>query len=61
MTTEGGTIESPNYPAYYGEGLNCQITITGPTESVVQLTFTDFNVNACCDFLSVSSEKLSIH
>lgn len=54
ITREGGIIESPNYPAYYGEDLNCQITLTGPTGTIVQLNLTDFNLDTCCDFISVS-------
>ncbi len=56
MTSAGGTIESPNYPDNYSPDLNCMFTINSPSQTIIQLTFTDFSVEQCCDFVSVSSE-----
>ncbi|EFX78847.1 hypothetical protein DAPPUDRAFT_305087 [Daphnia pulex] len=53
MTTEGGTIESLNFPDEYPPDLNCLFTIQSPSYTTIQLTFTTFNVENCCDFVSV--------
>ncbi|KAK4005992.1 hypothetical protein OUZ56_011123 [Daphnia magna] len=53
MTTEGGTIESPNFPNDYGSDLKCLYTIESPTDTKIELTFTQFIVENCCDFITV--------
>lgn len=51
--TEGGIIESPNYPDGYEPNLNCLFTIKAPLGMKIQLNFTEFLVKKCCDFITV--------
>ncbi|XP_057380402.1 tolloid-like protein 1 [Daphnia carinata] len=53
MTKEGGTIEPPNFPNEYSSDLNCVYKIESPTDTMIELTFTEFIVENCCDFITV--------
>lgn len=54
-SSAGGTIQSVNYPSDYDPNLDCTYTFEAPTSDyTVQLTFTDFSVESCCDSFSVS-------
>ena len=44
-----GRFASPNYPNSYGNNLNCVWTITNPMYSSVQIRFTVFDTERCCD------------
>lgn len=61
MTTEGGTIESPNFPNDYSSDLKCLYTIESPTDTKIELTFTQFIVENCCDFITVSDSFPHLH
>lgn len=54
LTKVGGVIESVNFPDEYESNLNCLFTINGPPDSKIQLNFTEFVVENCCDFITVS-------
>lgn len=55
VTRKGGIIQSPNFPLEYSPDLNCILTIQSPNpRKKVLLNFTEFVVEDCCDFLSVS-------
>lgn len=54
LTDESGLIESQHFPNEYSANLSCLFTIKAPIGKNVQLTFTEFNVNQCCDFITVS-------
>jgi len=47
----GTTIVSPNYPNYYGNNLECQVTIT--FEAGVTIEFQDFNTESDYDYLRI--------
>ncbi len=53
-TEKGGIIESPHFPNAYGHNLNCLYRIKAPLRKKIKLTFTEFRVKACCDYVSVS-------
>lgn len=50
---EVGVIESHNFPNEYGANLNCLFTLKAPTGKKIRLTFTEFHVKKCCDFITV--------
>lgn len=54
VTDDGGTIESPHFPEPYDSNLNCLYTINAPHEKKIKLSFTEFKVDKCCDFITVS-------
>ena len=56
VTETGGIIESLNFPVgeYNGSNLNCLFTINAPPDKNINLSFTEFFVNECCDFINVS-------
>ncbi|XP_078661576.1 polycystin-1-like protein 2 [Branchiostoma floridae x Branchiostoma belcheri] len=49
----GGPVTSPNYPANYGNSLNCEWLITVPAGSTIRLTFDSFDVEQDYDFLRI--------
>ncbi|XP_046653728.1 blastula protease 10-like [Daphnia pulicaria] len=53
LTDESGLIESQHFPNEYSGNLSCLFTIKAPIGKNVQLKFTEFNVNQCCDFITV--------
>jgi hypothetical protein len=57
LTDESGLIESQHFPNEYSGNLSCLFTIKAPIGKNVQLKFTEFNVNQCCDFITVSLIK----
>ena len=58
VTETGGIIESFNFNAdgeyNNGSNLNCLFTINAPRDKKINLSFTEFFVNECCDFINVS-------
>lgn len=54
VTESGGTISSPNFPDDYSSGLDCLITIDAPSGYTISLSFSEFVVEKCCDFISVT-------
>ncbi|CAK8683828.1 unnamed protein product [Clavelina lepadiformis] len=48
------TIATPNYPGTYGNNLFCAWTISASQDMQVFLTITDFDSQACCDYVKVS-------
>ena len=58
VTETGGIIESFNFNAdgeyINGSNLNCLFTINAPRDKKINLSFTEFFVNECCDFINVS-------
>lgn len=60
VTSSGGTIQSRNFPDDYdgfGNGfgpLDCIFAIDVCPEKKIQLTFTQFVVESCCDTVTVS-------
>jgi hypothetical protein len=48
-----GTINSPNYPRDYDDSVNCAYVLQAEPGSVVELTITDFAVEACYDVVNV--------
>ncbi|XP_057380744.1 tolloid-like protein 2 [Daphnia carinata] len=53
ITDDGGVIVSPNFPDEYDPNLNCLYTLKAPLGMKIRLTFTEFLVNKCCDFITV--------
>nr|CAH0112535.1 unnamed protein product [Daphnia galeata] len=56
VTETGGIIESLNFPVgeyNSGSNLNCLFTINAPPDKKINLSFTEFFVNECCDFINV--------
>jgi hypothetical protein len=60
LTDESGLIESQHFPNEYSGNLSCLFTIKAPIGKNVQLKFTEFNVNQCCDFITVSLIKKNV-
>lgn len=60
LTDESGLIESQHFPNEYSANLSCLFTIKAPIGKNVQLKFTEFNVNQCCDFITVSLIKKNV-
>ncbi|XP_046636303.1 uncharacterized protein LOC124315004 isoform X3 [Daphnia pulicaria] len=56
-TKEGGAIESSNFRDEDAPDLNCSFNIQAPPGSRIQLAFTQFLVDKCCDFITVSDGK----
>ena len=48
------TLQSLGYPRGYPSNIECIWTMTTTAESVINLDFTSFVTEACCDYLSVS-------
>lgn len=51
-----GVIQSPNYPGDYDSGRVCVWTISAPAgnaDNKIQLIFTSFNTESCCDYVTV--------
>ncbi|XP_006816955.1 dorsal-ventral patterning tolloid-like protein 1 [Saccoglossus kowalevskii] len=44
-----GEIKSPNYPSYYPNNQDCEFRITVHNGKQVQLTFSEFDTEECCD------------
>lgn len=55
FNVSGSTFSSPNYPSDYNNGDDCAYVIEAPADKVVQLTFTDFNVesHSTCNYDAV--------
>ncbi|EFX67169.1 hypothetical protein DAPPUDRAFT_115644 [Daphnia pulex] len=50
-----GVVQSPNYPGDYGNKERyCQVIITAPAGWMIQLKFTDFNLETNIGFVTVS-------
>lgn len=60
MTNEGGTIESINFPDEYNSNMNCNFTIVAPSGIKIKLSFQEFVVENCCDFITVSIKLMRI-
>ncbi|XP_059351241.1 blastula protease 10-like [Daphnia carinata] len=60
VTDDGGMIESPHFPEPYASNLNCLFTINAPYEMKIKLTFTEFKVDDCCDFITVFDESANL-
>jgi hypothetical protein len=60
-TKEGGAIESSNFRDEDAPDLNCSFNIQAPPGSRIQLAFTQFLVDKCCDFITVSQKVEQIH
>lgn len=60
VTDDGGTIESPHFPEPYDSNLNCLYTINAPYEKKIKLSFTEFKVEKCCDFITVFDELANL-
>ncbi len=53
VTSEGGTIASPDYPHDYGNDRACIYIIQVPVDKKIQLTFTVFHVEFQYDWMDV--------
>jgi len=50
LTGYSGTFSSENYPQDYDDNANCQWKLAAvQSDGIVELTFTDFSIEACCD------------
>ncbi|KAK4005958.1 hypothetical protein OUZ56_011083 [Daphnia magna] len=54
LTKDGGTITSPNFSNEKSSDLNCQITIRAPSHAKIELIFSEFKMEQCCDLVTVS-------
>lgn len=48
-----GVLSSPDYPQSYGNR-NCFYSITAAENHIIRLSFLDFSLKECCDFITVS-------
>ena len=53
-------LNSPGWPAAYGNNLDCLWNITAPAGRTIQLEILNFNTELCCDYLDVSLTELII-
>ena len=56
---EKGTIQSPDFPWPYAQGLECKYEITVPDPFVVRLTFDVFDTEEDYDLVKVSYDLIS--
>ncbi|XP_070575556.1 cubilin-like [Ptychodera flava] len=54
MPGEEMVITSPNYPSTYDPGENCVTTVTAPEGAEINVQVTDFEVECCCDHLTLN-------
>uniref|UniRef100_A0A914XB56 Uncharacterized protein n=1 Tax=Plectus sambesii TaxID=2011161 RepID=A0A914XB56_9BILA len=52
-TSTTGVITSPSFPSSYPNNADCYYYISAPVGSAIQLNFTTFYTEACCDYLYV--------
>ncbi|KAI9554682.1 hypothetical protein GHT06_019958 [Daphnia sinensis] len=50
LTKDGGIITSPNFSN--GSDFNCQIIIRAPSHAKIELMFTEFKFEQCCDHVT---------
>jgi len=49
-----GSFSSTNYPGNYTDGSDCQWRLTAiEGNGIITLTFADFSLEACCDFMTI--------
>ncbi|XP_076436087.1 cubilin-like isoform X2 [Babylonia areolata] len=52
-TALAGTVQSYNFPDNYPNNQDCVYTITAPVGYHITLTFTDFILETCCDYVEI--------
>jgi len=54
LAAYSGTFTTANHPAHYADNSDCQWRLSAiEGDGTVTLTFTDFSVEACCDFVTI--------
>ncbi|WKX98408.1 hypothetical protein Q1695_013807 [Nippostrongylus brasiliensis] len=48
-----GVIQSPYYPSFYPPSTMCYYYLTAEPGKVLRFNFTHFNVETCCDFVTI--------
>lgn len=60
VTTDVQEISAPGWPNLYENNLLCSWTMVAPDHMSVEINFTEFNTERCCDFVLVSHHSVLI-